>query len=282
MEHAWKASRGWQWEGISTGRWISLEQLDLLETAVFLHLARLGECGLCFIMGGCISSGSLYRFQVRDQPNFLHLRPLLPPPYPTGKKQLGGGREQGRGGGFCAESRAPDLTQFLEGGNLKCFGSAILFHLEEQLVNQWYSIPFSVCAICVPVQFPFLTSSVDKNADSAVVHSLNGLSFQSTQQTVPTLMRVLSSPPPQAEARAGAWPRPVRPVIISSPQHLPFYCFIYKRGKVNWENRGRESVWAIQTWRGSWVSPHQEGRVFCPSLPLGNGPNSSGQPACCS
>lgn len=27
-------------------------------------------------------------------------------------------------------------------------------------------------------------------------------------------------------------------VIISSPQHLPFYCFIYKQGEVNWANRG--------------------------------------------
>lgn len=50
-------------------------------------------------------------------------------------------------------------------------------------------------------------------------------------------------------------------VIISSPQHLPFYCFIYKQGEVNWENQGKESVWAIQMWSGSWVNLHHEGRL---------------------
>ena len=49
--------------------------------------------------------------------------------------------------------------------------------------------------------------------------------------------------------------------FISSPQHLPFYCFIYKQGEVNWENRGKESVWAIQMWSGSWVNLHHEGRL---------------------
>lgn len=47
---------------------------------------------------------------------------------------------------------------------------------------------------------------------------------------------------PHPHPHLGAWGRcwakvSQTTVIISNPQHLPFYCFIYKQGEVNWENR---------------------------------------------
>lgn len=72
MEHSLKDQQRLA-AGTSREKWISLKQLDLLETAVFLHLASLGESGFCFIMGGCISLGSLYRFRVGHQLKSLHL-----------------------------------------------------------------------------------------------------------------------------------------------------------------------------------------------------------------
>lgn len=49
MEHSLKGQQRLA-VGISTEKWISLKQLDLLETGVFLHLASLRESGFCFIM----------------------------------------------------------------------------------------------------------------------------------------------------------------------------------------------------------------------------------------
>lgn len=55
---------------------------------------------------------------------------------------------------------------------------------------------------------------------------------------------ILHSSQPHPHPHFGAWGRcwskaSQSTVIISIPQHLPFYCFIYKQGKVNWENQGQ-------------------------------------------